>query len=81
MSTEEKMGFKGPHEPAFPMQSRDGHETFNRPVWGLTKREYFAACALKGILANPELGNEENGPVDCIAASIKLADELIKQLQ
>lgn len=44
--------------------------------FGLTKREYFAAMALQGILGNPTSGNLK----DCIAEAIDAADLLIAAL-
>lgn len=47
-----------------------GHE-------GLTKREYFAAMAMQGILADPD----NQGYAEGIAKdAVKMADELITQL-
>ena len=54
---------------------------------GLTKREYFAAICLQGMLANPELYNiaasklhvDKIAPFYCESA-IEQADELLKQL-
>lgn len=42
---------------------------------GLSKREYFAAMALQGLLAN-----SDHFPHDCVARSVKLADQLIIKL-
>lgn len=71
--------FKGAHDPAFPAQSRNGHEDFNPPVWGLTKREYFAGVALQGILSNPA---NEHKPLDIVVgAAVDLAKGLIARLE
>ena len=44
---------------------------------GLTKREYFAAMAMQGILADPD----NQGYAEGIAKdAVKMADELITQL-
>jgi hypothetical protein len=43
---------------------------------GLTKREYFAGLAMQGILSK---GSEYDNEWICVR-SLKLADELIKQL-
>ena len=45
---------------------------------GLTKREYFAAMALQGLLANPDLTKTDDATIamTCIDA----ADSLIKAL-
>lgn len=42
---------------------------------GLSKRQYFAAVALQGLLAYSEYL-----PHDCVARSVKLADQLIIEL-
>jgi hypothetical protein len=53
---------------------------------GLTKREYFAAKAMQGLLSNPEWMKEYKGEkylmqTDIVAeVAIKTADELIKAL-
>ena len=49
---------------------------FNHPPIGLTKREYFAAMALQGILANEGTGNCDT----VCRTAIYHADELIRQL-
>ena len=41
---------------------------------GLTKREYFAAMAMQGMLANSQIG------VGCHILAVEMADQLIKQL-
>lgn len=46
---------------------------------GLTKREYFAAMAMQGILSNPHGGDDRDG--DLIARSaVAMADRLIEAL-
>jgi hypothetical protein len=45
---------------------------------GLLKREYFAIAALQGILANEEVFKSIK--VDPIKSAVKMADELIKEL-
>lgn len=72
--------FKGPFEPAFPAQSRNGHEDFNPPVWGISKREYFAAAALKGILSNHQIAIENIDASILVEEAVILADALIKKL-
>ena len=49
---------------------------------GLTKREYFAAMALQGILANEELRYQLCRPnkIGVAGYAIEQADELLKQL-
>lgn len=54
---------------------------------GLTKREYFAAMAMHGLLANPELfriASEQKPEVSIdiySKAAIEHADDLLKQLE
>lgn len=45
----------------------------------LTKREYFAAMALQGVLANCYL-ESTNGFSSCAIDAVRLADALITQL-
>jgi hypothetical protein len=45
---------------------------------GLTKREYFAAMAMQGIISNP---NFNNNIQDCAKSSSIAADALIKELE
>ena len=55
-----------------------------RQYSGLTKREYFAGLALQGLLALPDKGtyNSFDDAFERICEiSIKLADELLKQLE
>lgn len=46
---------------------------------GLTKREYFAGLAMQGILSNTEYINQSRETL--VDYSIKMADELLKQLE
>jgi hypothetical protein len=46
-------------------------------VPGLTKREYFAAIAMQGLISNSLSGRGPNG---CAEDSVKFADALIKEL-
>jgi hypothetical protein len=69
------------NEPAFP---RAGSEHTNladnvrhEPSEGLTKREYFAAMAMQGILAS----SADRGYVWVADYSIRFADELLRQLE
>ena len=45
---------------------------------GFTKREYFAAMAMQGLLANAEYGSSASSEIARLA--IGQADELLKQL-
>lgn len=46
---------------------------------GLTKREYFAAMAMQGILADKKLYHSDDMESAC-ADAVKMADQLIEQL-
>lgn len=62
------------NEPAFISQYRDG------PVFGgLTKREYFAAMAMQGLMASDFHG--EIGFDACALVAVKQADALLKALE
>jgi hypothetical protein len=70
--------------PAFPQNEEwiNEHKLLNQ---GMTKREYFAAMAMQGMLANPTAGKELQNQSDklsdaCAAASIIMADALISAL-
>jgi hypothetical protein len=62
-------------QPAFPFVASDSNVNNQG---GLTKREYFAAMAIQGLLANPNIGNDANRVV---VDSIELADILLEQLE
>lgn len=47
---------------------------------GLTKREYFAAQAMKGFLANPATGISGTNPRP-VEKAVKFADKLVLELQ
>lgn len=54
--------------------------------FGLTKREYFVAQAMKGVLASGKLNSMSNGAgasfTDFVAHwSISIADEVLRQLE
>lgn len=86
---------KTKNTPAFPVEvSMDengnlrGSQTSNFSGYemGLTKREYFAAKAMQGLLSNPEWMKEYKGEKylierDIVAdIAIKTADELLSKL-
>lgn len=52
------------------------HNSEQAPTDGLTKREYFAAMAMQGIMANQNSGSIPKMCQDAVFA----ADELIKAL-
>lgn len=49
---------------------------WNRPQYGLTKREYFAIIALQGLLAS----NSDNFRKPAVEYAVEYADDLIKEL-
>jgi len=51
--------------------------TRDTQTWGLTKRELFAAMALQGMLANPNINWEIS---DLARDAVESADLLIKRL-
>jgi len=53
---------------------------------GLTKREYFAAMAMQGMLSNPDATKEtikhKSSPIEVFPVqAVEFADELLKQLE
>ena len=64
-----------------------------KPLIGLTKREHYAGLAMQGLLANPQYWKRvyktlsslkaNKDSIECVFAqfSIKLADEILKQLE
>ena len=60
------------------------NEKDHQEVPGLTKREYFAAMAMQGLLASmaekAARGNWGTEVNELANASVKIADELLKQL-
>lgn len=57
---------------------------YNKPMIGLTKREYFAAMAMQGLLvnyfSNGQYGNHVNYPMVSEIA-IRCADEILAELE
>jgi len=72
---------------AFTMQAFNSEGRLTEYEHGLTKREYFAARAMQGILSNSAFANMEVFPRkqlndDIIAEySVRMADYLLKQLE
>jgi hypothetical protein len=60
------------NEPIYPEK-----EWANIPTFGLTKREYFAAQALIGICANPNINLNR---IDSAFNAVRVADFLISKL-
>lgn len=70
------------NQPAFPLHNH-GSQTLGVHLFGMTLRDYFAAKAMQGLLANPKLANEilKNG--GCKSGWIEtsafaFADEMMK---
>lgn len=63
---------KNSEQPAYPIFNEYGHAEMDDK--GLTKREYFAAMAMQGILAS-------NNRMSVAENAIKFADALLKQLE
>lgn len=63
------------NEPIHPMTKQEHDNIF---FWGLTKREYFAAMALQGIIASCPESYPDREPTAIRA--LEYADALIKQL-
>ncbi len=74
-------------KPAFPDPSRGGESNIGNqdPLGmpaGITIREYFAAMAMQGLLANSNLHRHGRFEIDkCIQTCMLAADELLKQLE
>ena len=66
---------KNSEKPAFPRTHRNGISAN-----GLTKREYFAAMAMQGILSSTPIDSLIFGQSECKLA-VGIADELLKQLE
>jgi len=64
-----------PNEPSFPEVQE--LPQFNKHTYGLTKREYFAAMAMQGLLACP---NNVNMAQDIAKGAVIMADQLIIEL-
>lgn len=66
------------NEPAFPCVDHHGHK-----LTGMTLRDYFAAKAMQGLLANPKLQKEILAQGGCVSGWIEtsayaFADEMLK---
>ena len=68
--------------PAFPLHNH-GAQTLGLHVTGMTLRDYYAAKAMQGLLANPKLANEILKHGGCHSGWIEIsawafADEMLK---
>lgn len=64
------------YDPAFPTDDYFDEKITNT-LPGLTKREYFAALAMQGLLANPAFSNTT---FDDTKTAVEIADALIARL-
>jgi predicted oxidoreductase (fatty acid repression mutant protein) len=67
------------NKPAFSVALRDNGNALHSETMGLTKREYFAGLAMQGICANVQHWSRNTD--DIMRASIRMADELLKELK
>ncbi len=72
--------------PAFPSSNREVHHSELNGPWvsgrtftGLTKREYFAAMAMQGVLANAHAYTDGSGD-RLIEVALECADALLAAL-
>jgi flagellar hook-length control protein FliK len=70
---------KNSEQPAFPY-ARD-IDKFPLEQGGLTKREYFAAMAMQGLVSDPETIKTSGSAKDLVEMALELSDELLKQLE
>lgn len=67
-------------DPAFPVALDDFRDFEHHPALGLTKREYFAAIAMQGIVASSV--TTEAYTISAMARdSVRLADALLAALE
>ena len=70
-----------PNQSCYPCQELDGQGNPREAMsYGLTKREYFAAMSMQGMLANPDLATETFKEKLIAAWSVDCADALIAEL-
>ena len=62
--------------PAFPVEETSNSESLS---FGLTKREYFAAMAMQGLLTNP--ANFGGKKELLIKKAVEAADALLEELE
>jgi hypothetical protein len=69
--------------PAFPLDIKmvDRMKTLNYSPEGLTKREYIAIEAMKGILSNDTVRNPGMFREKIVNNALSFADEMLKQLE
>lgn len=70
---------KNENSPAFPETEYYDEKPIGQ-IPGLTKREYFAAKALQGMLANPEIMKDARNFPIMTDGILSIVDELLTQL-
>ena len=67
-------------EPAFPSTTKtytaDDGDTMHQGANGMTLRDYFAAKAMQGMLANTDMTGDRK--VDIVREAYEFADEMIR---
>jgi hypothetical protein len=73
---------KNSEQPAFPIneETTDRVDSGINIYTGLTKREYFAAMAMQGLLSNKN-ATSGNNPDYIATRALQHANELLKQLE
>lgn len=69
-----------PNDPAFPIQIPPGHYRMGESGDGLSKREYFAAMAMQGLLSNSISGSHRI-PKRLSTEAVQYADALLAELE
>jgi hypothetical protein len=68
------------NESAFPLYMPPSDGLREKVINGLTKREYFAAMAMQGLLSNGTINHGYSTYEGWAKEAIKAADELLNQL-
>jgi hypothetical protein len=69
------------NKPAFSVALKDNGNALHKDAMGLTKREYFAAMAMQGIVSNQEFLKNLNAEPDLVVTGIlEIADKLLARL-
>jgi hypothetical protein len=69
------------NKPAFSVALKENNNPYHPSAMGLTKREYFAAIALQGILSNHELLKGLRHDYDLIIkATLEISEMLLEEL-
>lgn len=71
---------KNADRPAFTESVEIDPNDIRERFTGLTKREYFAALAMQGLLANKRYGRHYTTQ-EVVESSVIISDELLKQLE